>query len=124
MTSSALTLPVSPAAALRPHPLVERYAPIVPIVLALVAIWYVASVLMNLSLVRGGFEREETPYSVSDLLAGTMSAERPLLPAPHQVIAAFADSVFGYAPTAPPRLAFHSTGPVAATPRGLALGAL
>jgi len=29
------------------------------IVLALIAIWYVAAVMMNLSLVRGGFEREE-----------------------------------------------------------------
>ena len=27
-----------------------------------------------------------------------MSAERPLLPAPHQVISAFVDSVFGYPP--------------------------
>jgi len=68
---------------LRHHPLVVRYAPIVTIVLALIAIWYIASALMNLSLVRDGFEREETPYTVSELLAGTMSAERPRLPAPH-----------------------------------------
>ncbi len=53
--------------------------------LALIAIWYVAAVLMNLALVRDAFEREETPYTVSDLIEGTMSAERPLLPAPHQV---------------------------------------
>ena len=41
---------------------------------------------MNWTLVRDGFEREETPYTVTDVLAGTMSAERPLLPAPHQVV--------------------------------------
>src|SRR6202166_5402692 len=99
MTSSALALPVPGAAAWRRHPLVERHAPVVTLVLALIAIWYVAALLMNLSLVRDGFEREEAPYTVSDLIAGTMSAERPLLPAPHQVIAAFTDSVFGYAPT-------------------------
>src|SRR5713101_1482893 len=99
MTSSALALPVSGIGALRRHPLVARYAPIVAIVLALIAIWYIAAVLMNLSLVRGAFEREEAPYTVSELIAGTMSAERPLLPAPHQVIATFTDSVFGYAPT-------------------------
>ena len=99
MTSSALSLPVSRTGTLRHHPLVERYAPILTIVLALIAIWYIAAVLMNLALVRDGFEREETPYTVSDLLEGTMSAERPLLPAPHQVIAAFVDSVFGYAPS-------------------------
>src|SRR3979409_765892 len=124
MTSSALTLPVSAAGAWRRHPLVERYAPIVTIVLALIAIWYVAAVLMNLSLVRGAFEREETPYMVSDLIAGTMSAERPLLPAPHQVIAAFVDSVFGYAPTAPRSLVYHSTVTLSATLLGFVLGAL
>jgi NitT/TauT family transport system permease protein len=124
MTNSALTLPVSGADVIRLHPLVARYAPVVTIVLALVAVWYVASVLMNLALVRDGFEREETPYTVSDLIAGTMSAERPLLPAPHQVIAAFTDSVFGYPPTAPRSLVYHSAVTLSATLLGFVLGAL
>jgi NitT/TauT family transport system permease protein len=124
MTNSALVLPVSGAGALPRHPLVARYAPVATIVLAMVAIWYVASVLMNLALVRDGFEREETPYTASNLIAGTMSAERPLLPAPHQVIAAFTDSVFGYAPTAPRSLVYHSAVTLSATLLGFALGAL
>jgi len=124
MTNSALAFPVSAAGSLRRHPLVARYAPVVTIVLALIAIWYVASVLMNLVLVRDGFEREETPYTVSDLIAGTVSAERPLLPAPHQVIAAFTDSVFGYPPTAPRSLVYHSAVTLSATLLGFALGAL
>jgi NitT/TauT family transport system permease protein len=123
MTSSAIAMAGPHAGSLRRHPLVERYAPIVTVVLALVAIWYVAAVLMNLSLVRDGFEREETPYTVSDLLEGTMSAERPRLPAPHQVIQAFADSVFGYAPTAPRSLIFHSMVTLSATLFGFLLGA-
>jgi NitT/TauT family transport system permease protein len=53
-----------------------------------------------------------------------MSAERPLLPAPHQVIAAFVDSVFGYAPSAPRSLVYHSTVTLSATLLGFALGAL
>jgi NitT/TauT family transport system permease protein len=124
MTSSALALPVTKSRVLWQHPLVMRYAPIVTIVLAMIAIWYVAAVLMNLSLVRDGFEREETPYTVSDLIEGTMSAERPLLPAPHQVIAAFTDSVFGYAPTAPRSLVYHSMVTLSATLMGFILGAL
>jgi NitT/TauT family transport system permease protein len=124
MTSSALALPASAAGTLRRHPLVVRYAPVATIVLALMAIWYVAAVLMNLSLVRDAFEREETPYTLSDLLAGTMSAERPLLPAPHQVLSAFTDSVFGYAPTAPRSLVYHSMVTLSATLVGFALGAL
>ena len=124
MTNSALALPATGTGALRHHPLVLRYAPIAIIVLALIAIWYVAALLMNWSLVRDGFEREETPYTVSDLIAGTMSAERPLLPAPHQVISAFADSVFGYAPSAPRSLVYHAVVTLSATLLGFALGSL
>jgi len=70
MTSDTLALPASGIGTLRRHPLLARYAPIVTIVLALIAIWYVAAVLMNLSLVRDAFEREETPYTASELIAG------------------------------------------------------
>jgi NitT/TauT family transport system permease protein len=122
MTSSALAL--SKSRLLREHPLVAHYAPIATVVLALIVIWYIAAVLMNLTLVRDGFEREETPYTVSDLLAGTMTAERPLLPAPHQVIAAFTDSVFGYAPNAPRSLVYHSAVTLSATLLGFFLGTL
>ena len=93
-------------------------------VLALVAIWYVAAVAMNWSLVRDGFEREETPYTMSDVLAGTMDAERPLLPAPHQIASAFLDSVFGYPPLAPRSLVYHSLVTLSATLLGFVLGAL
>jgi NitT/TauT family transport system permease protein len=124
MTNSALALSGSGAGTLRQHALFVRYAPIATIVLALIVIWYIAAVLMNLSLVRDAFEREETPYTVSELIEGTMSAERPLLPAPHQVISAFVDSVFGYAPTAPRSLVYHSAVTLSATLLGFLLGAL
>ncbi len=84
MTISSLALPAR-APSLIQRAIVERYAPVATMVLALIAIWYVAAVAMNWTLVRDAFEREETPYTVSDVLAGTMDAERPLLPAPHQV---------------------------------------
>lgn len=122
MTSSA---PAFSQARVWPHQnLVERYAPVVSIVLVLIAIWYVAAVLMNLSLVRDGFDREEMPYTVADLIEGTMTAERPLLPAPHQVIGAFLDSVFGYPPSAPRSLVYHSAVTLSATLLGFVLGAL
>jgi NitT/TauT family transport system permease protein len=124
MTSSSLALPLRAPRALRDHPLVERYAPVLTMVLALVAIWYVAAVAMNWSLVRDGFEREETPYAVSDVLARTMDAERPLLPAPHQIATAFFDSVFGYPPLAPRSLVYHSLVTLSATLLGFVLGAL
>ena len=106
------------------HPWVERYAPLATTVLVLVMIWYIAAVAMNLSLVRDGFEREETAYTLTDLISGTLSAERPLLPAPHQVAAAVYDSVFGYPPFAPRSLVYHSLVTLTATLLGFVLGAL
>jgi NitT/TauT family transport system permease protein len=103
---------------------VERYAPLATTVLVLIAIWYIAAIAMNLSLVRDAFEREETAYTLTDLISGTLSAERPLLPAPHQVAAAVYDSVFGYPPFAPRSLVYHSLVTLTATLLGFVLGAL
>jgi NitT/TauT family transport system permease protein len=124
MTSSSLTLPARRAPSFFRHAIVERYVPVATMVLALIAIWYVAAMAMNWTLVRDAFEREETPYTVSDVLAGTMDAERPLLPAPHQVIYAFVDGVFGYPPLAPRSLIYHSLVTLSATLLGFFLGAL
>jgi NitT/TauT family transport system permease protein len=100
-----------------------RSAPVLVIVLALIAIWYVAAILMNFQLVRGSFEREETPYTATDLVAGTLNAERPLLPAPHQVVATFADDVFDWPITSPRSLVYHSLVTLSATLLGFLLGA-
>jgi NitT/TauT family transport system permease protein len=124
VTNNALAMPLRTPRSLARHPLVVRYAPVVTMVLALMLIWYIAAVAMNWRLVQDGFEREETPYTMSDVLAGTMSAERPLLPAPHQVILAFVDSVFGYPPNAPRSLVYHSGVTLSATLLGFVLGAL
>ena len=61
MTSG--TFSAARPAEIRWHPTVVRYAPVVVIVLALIAIWYVAAVLMNRNIVRDAFERDETPYT-------------------------------------------------------------
>ena len=124
MTSSSLALPLRAPRALARHPLVERYAPLATTVLALIAIWYIAAVAMNWSLVRDGFEREETTYTITDVLAGTMDAERPLLPAPHQIVNTFLDDVFGYPPLAPRSLVYHSLVTLSATLLGFVLGSV
>jgi NitT/TauT family transport system permease protein len=121
MTSS--TYVTARPAQIRWHPAIVRAAPVIVIVLALVAIWYVAAVLMNKNLVRDQFERDEMPYTTGDLIAGTMSAERPLLPAPHQIVETFYDDVFGWPVTSPRSLVYHSWVTLSATFFGFLLGA-
>jgi NitT/TauT family transport system permease protein len=97
-------------------------APVLVILLALVIIWYVAAVLMNMALVRDAFEREETTYTLADLIAGTLEAERPLVPAPHQIVLQFVDLVFGYPPDSPRSLLYHSWVTLSATFVGFIIG--
>jgi NitT/TauT family transport system permease protein len=78
---------------------------------------------MNAPLVRDAFEREETKYTLTDLVIGSLNAERPLVAAPHQVLAEFAEEVFDYPPDSPRSLVHHSIVTLQATGLGFALGA-
>src|SRR5260370_35992880 len=122
MTISALHLPSS--ATPRRHSAIARQAPVVVVVLVLIAIWYVAAVLMNVGLVRDAFEREETRYTIGDLISGSLGAERPLLPAPHKILQTFTDGVFGYSVTSPRSLVYHSLVTLSATFVGFLLCAV
>jgi NitT/TauT family transport system permease protein len=122
MTSSTLPATVRPAQ-IRWHPAVTRYAPVVVIVAAIIAIWYVAAILMNMNIVRDAFERDEIHYTTGDLIAGTLNAERPLLPAPHQIIETFSEDVFGWPITSPRSLVYHARVTLSATFVGFLLGA-
>ncbi len=120
MTNEALALP-------RPWRLsVRRWlgeaGPVLVLTLALIAVWYVAAVLLNAALVRDAFAREEVKYGLSDLIAGSLNAERPLLPAPHQILLSFYDSVFGYPVDSPRSLVFHAWVTVSAAAVGFAIG--
>ena len=92
------------------------------IVLVLIALWYIATVLANATLVREAFERSETSYTTFDLISGTLSAERPLVVAPHQMLLAFWNSVSGYPPDSPRSLLYHGWVTLSATLVGFLIG--
>jgi NitT/TauT family transport system permease protein len=122
MTNSVLAL--LSATALGRSAWRARSTPVFVVVVAMLAIWYVAAILMNIRLVRDGFEREETPYTVGDLISGSLNAERPLLPAPHQIAQTFMSDVLDYSPTSPRSLIYHGWVTLSATVIGFALGVL
>ena len=101
-----------------------KYAPVAVIVVILIALWYLAAVLMNAALVRDAFEREEKPYTFSEVVAGTMDLERPVVPAPHQVAENLYESIFEYPLDSPRNLAYHAWVTLSATLLGFAIGAV
>ncbi len=65
----------------------SRALPVLTVVAALLALWYVAVIPMNAPWARDQAARAGVTLSAADLVADTMAQERPVLPAPHQVVA-------------------------------------
>ena len=98
--------------------------PIVTVVLAILAAWYVAAALMNASLQRDAFANAgRTDYSTQDLIVGSLNMERPKLPGPHQVVAELWRLVFATPPTSKRSLVYHGLITLEETLIGFAIGA-
>ena len=98
--------------------------PISTVVLALVAVWYLAATLMNASLQRDLFANAgRTDYSAQELLDASLNMERPKLPAPHQVAGELYKLVFDTAPTSKRSLVYHGAITLEETLVGFAIGA-
>jgi NitT/TauT family transport system permease protein len=94
------------------------------VLLGLIVLWYLVAVAVNVAAVRDAFDREDIAYTTGDLIVGTWSAERPSLPAPHQIIAEFATSVFSYPPDSNRSLVYHGWVTLSATLAGFFIGTL
>jgi len=97
--------------------------PVLTVVLAIVFIWYAAAVGLNRAWIydqaaRAGVE----PASGMALVAETWNQERPVLPAPHQVVSELVKSTFGMAPTSKRSLVYHGWITLSATLLGFAMG--
>jgi NitT/TauT family transport system permease protein len=64
------------------------------------------------------------PWTASDLIAGTWSMDRPVLPAPHQVAQEFWKTTAEVAPTSKRSLLYHAYVTASATVVGFLLGTL
>jgi NitT/TauT family transport system permease protein len=97
--------------------------PVAVVVLALVALWYAAAVWMN-----APFARQIAPVpaamTTGELLAATMSLDRPVLPAPHQVVEELRKTVLATPVTSRRSLVHHAWVTLSATLLGFAFGSL
>lgn len=69
-----------------------RALPVLTVVAALLALWYVAVIPMNAQWERDQAARAGTELTTGALIAATMNQDRPVLPAPHQVVRELWDS--------------------------------
>jgi NitT/TauT family transport system permease protein len=99
--------------------------PLATVLLALLAIWYVAAALMNASLQRDAFANAgKTDYSTAELVRASLNMERPKLPAPHQIVAELNKLIFETPPTSNRSLVYHAGITLEGTLIGFVFGTL
>ena len=101
-----------------------RTLPVLTVVFALVVIWHLAAVWLNAPMQIDRFERAKQDWTARDLIVGTFSQERPLLPAPHQILIEMKKSIFERKVTSKRSLVYHSWVTLSSTLLGFAIGTL
>lgn len=98
--------------------------PIASVVAVIVVLWYGLSIFLNAPQV---IERElaDTPdWTMSQLAEKAWAMERPVLPAPHQILAEFWATTFEVDPSSKRSLFYHAYVTASATLAGFAFGAV
>jgi NitT/TauT family transport system permease protein len=96
--------------------------PVSTVVAVLLLVWYIAAIPMN----RVVAETRVTAAGggIWNTLAVSWSLDRPVIPAPHQVLIGFWDTVFAVNPASNKSLVYHAWVTLAPTLLGFALGSL
>ena len=101
-----------------------RVLPIVTVLAVVVVLWYALAVLLNYNRVAEQLTGVNPDYTVTDLLKGTWSMERPVLPAPDQIAVDLWKSTAQLKVTSKRSLIYHTYITASATLVGFAFGAI
>mgnify|MGYP006291315219 FL=1 len=100
----------------------ERVLPVLTVVAAIVAIWYVAAVFLNAQWAEDQARRAGVELSTIELVADTWSQDKPKLPAPHQVAIELWETTAEKAVTSKRSLIYHSWVTLSSTLLGFLMG--
>lgn len=102
----------------------KNLLPVLTVLLAIILVWYVAAIGMNATWVRDQAGRAGITLGASELVTQTLTLDRPVLPAPHQVAAGLWDGLAGQKITSKRSLIYHGWVTLSATLAGFAIGSL
>lgn len=101
-----------------------RLLPVVAVVAVIVAAWYLLAIALNYTRVSDQLVEANPDYSLSDLIQGTWSMERPVLPAPDQIATDLWNSTVGLKITSKRSLVYHAGVTASATLVGFLFGTI
>ncbi len=96
--------------------------PITTVSMAIVILWYGFSVVLNSTWTKDQASRAGVEVTFSEILKDTMVQQRPLLPAPHQVIIELWDTTVNKKITSKRSLVYHGWITLSATLLGFIIG--
>jgi NitT/TauT family transport system permease protein len=99
-----------------------RALPLLFVVGVIIVVWYAAAVQLNAPQLIDGYERRGESWAFGRLVDDAWSMERPVLPAPHQVMADLDQSVRGQKITSRRSLVYHSWVTLSSALLGFAMG--
>ncbi len=102
----------------------DKIVPVLTILLALVAIWYVAAILMNAPFQRDMDSRAGVTPTTMEFIGKTLAQPKPILPAPHQVAENVYENTFLRSLSSSRSLVYHSWVTLSSTLLGFGLGML
>lgn len=110
-----------PASTTLVHRLHTHGLPVAAVALLIVIAWYGLTVALN---AQGAIERDlaDQAWNWKDLVAATMDMQRPVLPAPHQVLIDLWGSLTGWPVDSPRNLLFHTYVTAQSTLVGFVMG--
>ena len=109
---------------MKPDTLEDKIVPVLTILLALIAIWYVAAVFLNAPFQRDMDTRNNVTSTTTEFIGRTLSQPKPILPAPHQVAQNVFENTFLRKLSSNRSLVYHAGVTLSSTALGFALGTL
>jgi len=100
----------------------QKLLPVLTIVAAIGVIWYGFTVYLNAPWQLDQYEKSATEWSMTDLVRDTMAHDRPVLPAPHQVVAEIWKTTVKKKITSKRSLLYHSWITLSSTLLGFVMG--
>jgi NitT/TauT family transport system permease protein len=101
-----------------------RAGPVIVVLAAFLIVWYLAAIGLNAPQVIERQLSDQPGWTALDLVRLTLSMDRPVLPAPHQIALDLFDSIFGWPLDSPRNLLYHAAVTSSATLLGFAMGSV
>ncbi len=101
----------------------SKVLPVILVVIAIIAFWYVMAVVMNTPWQNDVYERESrTDVAAVEFIQDTWSQERPVLPSPHQVATEVWNTTVKKKITSKRSLIYHAKITLSSSMLGFAMG--